>query len=127
MICEKCKRREATVFLTQVINGEVINFALCESCAAPILNHMPDAGTTESEFALSECFSLVPDPSRPKNVSLSDPIAVALLASSLRAKPFEIIRDLMYFGIFATVNTEVTFSVASELCSRYGITASKST
>ena len=126
MICEECKRREANVFLTQIINGEMSKLSLCESCAAPILDHIPDAGTSESEPALpSERFSLAPDPNRPNSVTLPDPIAVWILASSLHAKPFEIIRDLMYFDIFATVNTEVAFSTASELCSRYGIAAAK--
>jgi hypothetical protein len=126
MICEGCKRRGANVFLTQIIDGEPVKLSLCESCAAPILDHIPDAGTSESEPALlSECFSLAPDPNRPKSVTLPDPIAVRTLASSLHAKPFEIIRDLMYFDIFGTVNTDVAFSTASELCSRYGITAAK--
>jgi len=33
MICEKCKKDEATVHLTQVVEGEVKKLHLCESCA----------------------------------------------------------------------------------------------
>ncbi|MFT5494854.1 MAG: protein arginine kinase activator [Kiritimatiellia bacterium] len=33
MICEKCKKDEATVHLTQVVGGEVKKLHLCESCA----------------------------------------------------------------------------------------------
>lgn len=34
MECEKCQNAEATVHLTQVINGEVRKVHLCEGCAA---------------------------------------------------------------------------------------------
>ena len=34
MICESCHEREATVHLTQVIDGEVKKVHLCEECAA---------------------------------------------------------------------------------------------
>ncbi len=33
MICEKCKKDEATVHLTQVVDDEVKKLHLCESCA----------------------------------------------------------------------------------------------
>lgn len=34
MECEKCQKADATVHLTQVVNGEVCKVHLCESCAA---------------------------------------------------------------------------------------------
>ena len=34
MLCEHCSEREATVHLTQVIDGEVKKLHLCEECAA---------------------------------------------------------------------------------------------
>lgn len=33
MICENCQQHEATVHLTQVVDGEVTKYHLCESCA----------------------------------------------------------------------------------------------
>ena len=33
MICEKCQNREATVFLTEIINGQMQKVDLCEKCA----------------------------------------------------------------------------------------------
>ena len=33
MICEKCQSKEATVFLTQIINGQMHKVDLCEKCA----------------------------------------------------------------------------------------------
>ncbi|MDD5261334.1 MAG: UvrB/UvrC motif-containing protein [Methylacidiphilales bacterium] len=33
MICEKCQTREATVFLTQFIDGQMHKVDLCEKCA----------------------------------------------------------------------------------------------
>ena len=34
MLCEKCEEREATVHLTQVVDGAVEKLHLCEECAA---------------------------------------------------------------------------------------------
>ena len=34
MLCEHCNEREATVHLTQVLEGEVKKLHLCEECAA---------------------------------------------------------------------------------------------
>jgi protein arginine kinase activator len=34
MICESCKEREATVHLTQVVDGAIKKLHLCEECAA---------------------------------------------------------------------------------------------
>lgn len=36
MKCEKCHEREATVFITQNINGEVLEMNLCEICAGEL-------------------------------------------------------------------------------------------
>ncbi len=33
MICERCHQKNATVFLTQMVNGQKIEVHLCESCA----------------------------------------------------------------------------------------------
>ena len=33
MLCENCQQKEATLHLTQVVNGEVTKCHLCESCA----------------------------------------------------------------------------------------------
>lgn len=34
MLCERCKEREATFFLTRVVNGEKAEYHLCQQCAA---------------------------------------------------------------------------------------------
>ena len=34
MLCESCNEREATVHLTQVVDGQTAKFHLCEECAA---------------------------------------------------------------------------------------------
>jgi len=41
MLCEKCQSREATVFLTQIINGQMQKADLCEKCAR-------EAGVTQT-------------------------------------------------------------------------------
>ena len=42
MKCEKCHEKEATVFITQNINGEILEMNLCESCAAEQDQHLLD-------------------------------------------------------------------------------------
>jgi hypothetical protein len=126
MICEECNRREATVFLTQIINGETIKLGLCAVCAGPLLDQTPTEDELEPEtIQTGAAFSLSPDQSRPTSIAIPDPVPVRALASSLQAKPFEIIRDLMHLNIFASMNTEIPFPIAADLCSRYGITAIK--
>jgi protein arginine kinase activator len=34
MLCESCKEKEATIHLTQVVDGEIKKLHLCEACAA---------------------------------------------------------------------------------------------
>ena len=36
MLCEKCKKAEATTHIRQNINGEVAEMNLCENCAAEL-------------------------------------------------------------------------------------------
>ena len=36
MLCDKCHENEATIFLTQVVEGETSNSALCSTCGDPI-------------------------------------------------------------------------------------------
>jgi hypothetical protein len=128
MICEECKQREATVFLTQIINREMIKLSLCELCARPIMEQMPQARTPEPEDTSqpdTDLFSLTPDPTRPQTIAIPDPVTVGTLATSLHAHPFEVVRDLMHLNIFATTQTELPFATASGLCSQYGVTAIK--
>ena len=126
MLCEECQQREATVFLTQIINGEPIKLSLCGLCAAPILDLIPaEEAPTQDNALHAELFLLSPDPSRPRSVAIPDPVAVRALASAIHAKPFEIIRDLMSLNIFVSVSTELDFSTASALCSHYGIATTK--
>ena len=126
MICEECHRREATVFFTRVIHGETIKRRLCATCAAPVLDHIPpESAPKPARMPEAQLFSLTPDPSRPTSVAIPDPVAVRVLALSVHAKPFEIIRDFMALNVFASINGEVSFSTAALLCSRYGITTTK--
>ena len=33
MLCQNCHKNEATVHLTQIVDGKVAKFHLCEACA----------------------------------------------------------------------------------------------
>ncbi len=37
MRCDKCNQNEATIFLTQVVDGNATNVALCATCGAPFV------------------------------------------------------------------------------------------
>lgn len=50
MKCEKCHVNEATVFMTQKINGESLEMNLCESCAAEQEGPMLDEAFSFQQF-----------------------------------------------------------------------------
>ncbi|HUV30643.1 MAG TPA: UvrB/UvrC motif-containing protein [Acidobacteriota bacterium] len=41
MLCQDCKKREATVHLTQIVNNEKLALSLCKECAAARGFHSP--------------------------------------------------------------------------------------
>ncbi len=41
MLCQDCKKREATVHLTQIVNNEKLTLSLCKECAAARGFHSP--------------------------------------------------------------------------------------
>ena len=127
MFCEQCQQRQATVFLTQIINSEMIKRSLCEQCASPILNQLPsvDKLAPNVQVPFESMPSIAPDLNRPSSVTIPDPVAVRVLASELHLKSFEVIQDLMGLNMFATPQTEIDFLTASASCSRYGVAAHK--
>jgi translation initiation factor IF-2 len=54
-----------------------------------------------------------------EEITLKPPIIVRDLAEQLRKKPFQLIADLMEFGIFATVNQSLEPEIAQRLCAKY--------
>jgi protein-arginine kinase activator protein McsA len=59
MLCNEGNEKPATLFLTQIIHGEMATRNLCETCAAPVLKQIPPAlWTSFSTFAsLDELYS----------------------------------------------------------------------
>ena len=53
MLCEKCKKNEATSYIKTNVNGEVHEYHLCGSCAA----EMRDSGEFGSLFGFDSLFS----------------------------------------------------------------------
>lgn len=54
MLCDKCKSREAHVFIERTINGQKEKFSLCSECAAKMEKEMPftiDFGNFLSGFS----------------------------------------------------------------------------
>jgi len=54
MLCQECKKREATVHLTQIVNNEKTVLSLCKECAAKKGFHSP---LDNVPFPLSEILS----------------------------------------------------------------------
>lgn len=82
-----------------------------------------------SEHSLEECAPALGADSepRPPDITLTDPVRVADLASALRIKPHLVIGALMHFNVFATLQTQIQFSTARELCRLYGVAAHRVT
>ena len=57
-----------------------------------------------------------------KIINLKPPVSVSELAGMLKAKPFQIIKDLMGMGIFANPNTPLDADAVSSICDLHGYT-----
>ena len=58
-----------------------------------------------------------------KIINLKPPVSVSELAGMLKAKPFQIIKDLMGVGIFANPNTPLDADAVSSICDLHGYTS----
>ncbi|MGD8922091.1 MAG: UvrB/UvrC motif-containing protein [Candidatus Zixiibacteriota bacterium] len=54
MLCPECKKREATVHLTQIVNNQKVTVSLCKECAAKVGFHSP---LDNMPFPLAEILS----------------------------------------------------------------------
>jgi hypothetical protein len=123
MFCEKCCEIEATVFFTQIIDGETRRQNLCKSCAQPLLDQIPPAPPplTEEERA-----KLLERPVHcPTEVTLTDPITLPELASALHAEFYQILFVLMEHQIYKRPDDPLDFTTASLVCAHYGVTPHK--
>ena len=59
-------------------------------------------------------------PATAEIITLKPPIVVRDLADQLKRKPFQLIADLMEFGVFATVNQAIDEPIAQRLCAKHG-------
>ena len=75
-----------------------------------------------------------PSPPRPVPASLPtivgelvipEPISVAELARLLHQKPFQIVADLMQFGVFASAKQMLDFKTISSVARKYGFIAKR--
>lgn len=64
------------------------------------------------------------EPEEPyRTIQIPDPVVVRELVSAMKLKPFAVIRDLMRFEVYVTVDSEIDFATASQLCAQHGIVA----
>lgn len=62
MLCQDCKKREAQVHLTQIVNNEKLSLSLCKECAAARGFHSP---LDNVPFPLAEILSGLADNVKP--------------------------------------------------------------
>lgn len=67
MVCQDCKKREAQVNLTQIINNEKISLALCKECASARGFHSP---LDNMPFPLAEILTNLAKNLSPEGVSI---------------------------------------------------------
>jgi uncharacterized repeat protein (TIGR04138 family) len=67
MQCDKCKKNDATIFLTQIVDGDTTKAHLCATCGAPfteiisspeVINRLREAGFAAGQ-RLEDCFERV--------------------------------------------------------------------
>lgn len=58
-----------------------------------------------------------------RTIRIPDPVVLRDLASAMNIKPFAVIRDLMGFEVYATLDSQIDFATASRLCAQHGIVA----
>ncbi len=63
--------------------------------------------------------------SRARELVVHEPISVRELAKLLGQAPFQIVGDLMQFGVFANVNQHLAFEVVAKVARKYGYRARK--
>jgi hypothetical protein len=64
------------------------------------------------------------EPEEPhRTIRIPDPVVVRELASAMKLKPFAVVRDLMGFDLYVTLDSEIDFTTASRLCAQHGIVA----
>jgi hypothetical protein len=126
MLCDQCIETPATFFLNQIIDGELTQRKLCESCALPILRQLPPArwtSYTPTEDSLQELLKRPAD--CPADVTLTDPVTIRDLATALLVEVFHVIGVLMQHDIYKSPKDALDFATASLVCAHYGVTPHK--
>ncbi len=59
MLCDKCKKREATIYYTEIIGGEKTELHYCEECAAESTNFQFKYSGTNKELTLGDLLSSI--------------------------------------------------------------------
>src|SRR5437870_3223809 len=101
MLCFQCNENPATIFFNQVIDGELTQRNLCESCALPLLRQLPPARWTSYPPTKDSPRVLQSRPADcPTDVTLPDPVTIRELATVLRVKFYYVIDVLMQHEIY---------------------------
>ena len=58
-------------------------------------------------------------------MAVRDPMSIHQLATLLKQTPYQIVADLMEFGVFVRLEDQVEFSLITKVLRKYGFTAKK--
>lgn len=126
MLCEECKERPVTVFITQIVDSAETKLSLCAACAEPFT-----AGLTPTPAALGDHTAAIDPtlmqrpPNCPTEVTITDPVTILELSRALQASPFQVIVVLIQHEIFKSIDDTLDFATASLVCAHYDVTPRK--
>lgn len=59
MLCDKCKKNEARIYYTEIVNGEKTEQHLCEECATELTSFQMSASMMNPELTLGSLLSTI--------------------------------------------------------------------
>jgi hypothetical protein len=118
-----CGERAATVFLSKVVDGAVVQRNLCAHCARSVFGHPP---ASPPPVAFLSPPSVNPDfLARPKDcpaeIEIAEPVTVQELAAKLCVKPFHVIAVLVTHSVFITGKEPINKDTTAVVCRHYGV------
>jgi hypothetical protein len=95
--------------------GDLIDALRLQGKVSPAARHRSQGGPAAN----------IRTESLPTSVSIPELISVKELAAAMHLHPNALVDSLMALNIFATIQTPLTFDLASELCARHGVRADR--
>lgn len=122
ILCIECQSKPAVVFLSQIVDGELVQRNLCTKCATPYFDNPPEAPpfTFMSPPSVNPDFLARPHHC-PSKLALPEKMTLEELSQKLHAKPFQILAVLVTHNVFITGKEPLDYETAAVVCRQYGV------